>query len=182
MKLYLARHGQTNYNDLHLCNADPSVDVQLTPVGIKQADVLAGKLKSVHLDHIFASELPRTQQTAEIINRFHNLKIEIDTRLGDHRSGFEGKHFKELMGALDAADNRWTARFNGGESIEDIKQRVASFINDLQANSYHAVLVITSQWVIRAIAAIVQDISNEEAWELEVSQGSCMELEIDANV
>ena len=81
MKLYLARHGRTNYNDLGLCNADPAVDVHLTPSGVAQAGALAEKLKLVPLDHIFASELNRTQQTAEIINKFHNLEIEIDARL-----------------------------------------------------------------------------------------------------
>lgn len=181
MKLYLARHGQTNYNDLHLCNSDPTVDVHLTQEGIKQAEALANKLKQVHLDYIFTSELPRTQQTAAIVNQFHNLKIEIDARLGDHRSGFEGRPFKELSDALDAAEDEWTARFNGGESIEDIKSRAADFIADLRTKDYDAVLIVTSQWVIRAVVAVIQGISNEEAWRLEAAQGSCIEIELTAN-
>ena len=78
MKLYLARHGWTNYNDLRLCNADPTVDVHLTPTGVSQAEALADKLKQTALDHIIVSELKRTQQTAEIVNRFHHLEIEVD--------------------------------------------------------------------------------------------------------
>lgn len=178
MKLYLVRHGRTNYNDLRLCNADPTVDVHLTSVGIEQAEVLADKLKQVHFDHIFTSELKRTQQTAAIINRFHALEIEVDTRLGDHRSGFEGKHFEELAKALDAARDRWTARFNGGESIEDIKVRVASFIDDLRVKGYDTVLIVTSQWVIRAVISVVDGISTEEAWNLGVEHASCTEIEL----
>ena len=41
MKLYFARHGQTNYDDLGICNADPSVDVYVTPVGEEQAKALS---------------------------------------------------------------------------------------------------------------------------------------------
>ncbi len=34
VKIYLARHAQTNYNVLDLANSDPSVDVHLTSKGI----------------------------------------------------------------------------------------------------------------------------------------------------
>ncbi len=178
MKLYLVRHGRTNYNDLHICNYDPAVDVHLTAVGIEQAEAVARRLKDVQLDRIMASELKRTRQTAEIINQFHHLPIEIDRRLDEHRSGFEGRPFKELKDALEAAPNRWTARFNGGESIEDIKVRAGSFIDELRTRSYDAVLVVTSQWVVYSILAVVRGMSNEETWKLEVEPGSCTELEI----
>lgn len=178
MKLYLARHTRTNYNDLQLCNADPAVDVHLTPIGITQAETLAKKLEHVDFDHIFVSELRRTKQTAEIINKFHNVAIEIDPRLNDGRSGFEGKPFEEYMQVFNAAKNKWTARFNDGESVEDIKQRVAGFIHDLQIKDYDAVLIVTSYWLIQAILAVVRDIPLAEAWEVEVSQGGYMELEI----
>lgn len=178
MKLYLARHGKTNYNDLQLCNADPAIDVHLTSVGIAQAKALADMLKQVHIQHIFVSELKRTLQTAEIINKFHDLKIQVDPRLNDIRSGFEGKHFKEYIAALDAAPNRWTARFSGGESIEDTKLRSAAFVENLRTKDYAAVLVVTSEWIIRAIIADVQQISNEEAWNLEVVQGGYLELDV----
>jgi broad specificity phosphatase PhoE len=178
MKLYFARHGRTNYNDLHLCNADPAVDVYLTSAGVEQAKALADKLKSTPIGHIYVSRLKRTQQTADIVNAFHEAPVEVDARLDDHRSGFEGKPFALLKDALDAADNQWTARFNDGESIEDIKKRVAAFLDDLRTKPYDSVLIVTSQWIIRAAMAINQHLSNEEAWELVVVQGSCLELEI----
>jgi broad specificity phosphatase PhoE len=178
MKLYLARHGRTNYNDLGFCNGDPSVDVHLTPAGIEQSKALADKLKDVQVDCIFISELRRTRQTADIVNKFHNLELMVEPRLNDHRSGFEGKHFEELDKAMRAASNKWTARFNDGESIEDVKKRVATFLDELRTKKYDSVLVVTSQWVIYAILATLQDLSYEEAWNLEVTQGDYLELEI----
>lgn len=178
MKLYLARHGRTNYNDLGLCNGDPGVDVHLTPDGIKQSEALTDKLKDVRFDHLFVSELKRTRQTAAIVNKFHSLESEIEPRLNDHRSGFEGKHFEELDKAMRSADNKWTARFNDGESIEDVKKRVADFLDELRTKDYNAVLIVTSQWIVYAILAILQDLSYEEAWSLEVTQGDYLELEI----
>lgn len=178
MKLYFARHGHTNYNDLDLCNADPTVDVHITTLGEEQAKLLAYKLKGIHIDHIFVSELKRTQQTAEIANSYHNAPVEVSSLLNDHHSGFEGKSAKSLLDAMDTAGNRWTARINGGESIEDMKSRVARFLEDLKAKPYDNVLVVTSGWIIYVAAAIIQDISNEEAWKLDISQGSYLEMEI----
>jgi alpha-ribazole phosphatase len=178
MKIYLARHGHTNYNDLNLCNSDPNVDVHITPEGEKQAQALASKLKDVSIEHIFVSELKRTQQTADIVNQFHHLPITVDPLLNDHRSGFEGRRADLLMKALDESKDRWTAHFNGGESIEDVKQRVAKFLKELQAKPYNNVLIITSGWVIKMAVAIIQNISNEEAWGKDAEQGDYLEFEI----
>ena len=178
MKLYLARHGRTNYNDLNLCNGDPSVDVHITSEGIKQAEALAHKLKDVPLDRIFVSEMRRTQQTAEIVNRFHHAAIEIEPLLNDHRSGYEGKPADLLIAAMEAAENKWTARFNDGESIEDMKSRVADFLSKLQAKPYDTVLIVTSGWVIRMVVAVIQNISNEEAWKVDAEQGGYLEYDI----
>jgi probable phosphoglycerate mutase len=178
MKLYLARHGQTNYNVLELCNADPAIDVHLTELGLNQASALANKLKTIQIDHIFISELKRTQQTADIVNKYHNAPIEIEPLLNDHRSGFEGKSAQLLFEAMNSAENKWTARFNNGESVEDMKQRVAIFLKELKDKPYGSALVVTSGWVIYATAAIIQNISNEEAWNIDISQGSYLEMEV----
>jgi broad specificity phosphatase PhoE len=178
MKIYLARHGRSTYNDLGLCNADPSVDVPLTPLGVEQAKALAEKLKQTHLDCIMASELGRTQQTADIVNAGRNVRVVMDPRLNDGPSGFEGQPFKEYEAALAAAPDRWTARFNGGESVEDIKKRVAAFVEDLRRRDYSSVLIVTSLWIIFAMVAFVKGLPNEEAWSLDVVQGDFIELEI----
>lgn len=178
MKIYLARHGRTNYNDLDLCNSDPDVDVHLTTEGTKQAEALADKLRNVSMNRIFVSELKRTQQTAEIVNQFHHVEIETEPLLNDHRSGYEGKPASQLIAAMDAAEDKWTARFNDGESIEDMKQRIAEFLNGLKAKPFDTVLVITSGWVIKVAIAIIKDVSYDEAWTIDAEQGSYLEFDI----
>jgi probable phosphoglycerate mutase len=178
MKIYLARHGRTNYNDLGLNNADPSVDVHLTPVGIEQAEALAQKLHGVSFERIFVSELRRTQQTAEIVNRAHNVPVEIDGRLNDGRSGFESQPYEVYDKVFDVAPDKWNVRFNDGESVEDIKLHVREFLDELRVQSYDSVLIVTSLWIVFAIMAILKGLSNEEAWGLEVVQGGYFELEL----
>ncbi len=180
MKIYFARHGRTNYNERDLCNGDPTVDVHLTRDGTEQAKSLADKLHSMPIDHIFVSEMRRTQQTAKFVQDIHDTPVEVEIAplLNDHLSGFEGQPAKRLMDALDSSENRWTARFNEGESVEDMKLRVAQFLAELKEKPYDSVLVITSGWIIHAAAAIINDLSNEEAWRLEVVQGDYIKMEI----
>jgi alpha-ribazole phosphatase len=76
MKLYCLRHGETNYNRLGLCNDDPARDVHLTPEGTRQAQAAALRLRAAPLERIIiTSELPRTWQTADIINRDHRVPL-----------------------------------------------------------------------------------------------------------
>lgn len=178
MKIYFARHGRTNYNDLELCNADPSVDVHLTETGVEQARLLAEKLKNVPIDHIFTSELKRTQKTAEIVNTFHQAPVEIDPLLNDHRSGYEGESARLLIEAMESSSNKWTARFNDGESIEDVKLRMSTFLEKLRTKPYENVLIVSHGWVIHTAVAIINDLSYEEAWKVEPVQGDFIEFEI----
>lgn len=150
----------------------------MTEAGAAQANELADKFKDIPLERIFVSELMRTQETAAVINRFHGVGIEVAASLNDHRSGFEGKSAKLLFDALDASEDRWTAHFNDGESIEDMKRRVASFIDDLRTRQLDTILVVTSQWIIYSAVAIIRGIPNEEAWGLDIEPGDYLELEL----
>jgi broad specificity phosphatase PhoE len=178
MKLYIARHGLTNYNELHLCNNDPTVDVFLTEKGIRQAQHLAESLKEVPIEVIYTSELKRTIQTATYVNEFHNLKIIPEAVLNDTVTGYEGQPVTDYTDQLDNSENRWTAKFNGGESLNDLKNRVRIFIDNLSQQDYESVLIVTSQYIIFAFLYWLDNLTNEEAWSSEVMQGDYTLLEL----
>lgn len=145
MKITVVRHGQTNYNVVGLHNADPTVDVFLTEVGISEAKQLAEQFKNEPFDAIFVSELPRTKQTAEYINRFHNLPILVDKRLNDINSGCDGQKAAEFRAERDASPDSFTYRREGFESSEDVYNRTADFLRDIKKKGYENVLVVTSE-------------------------------------
>ncbi len=178
MKIYLVRHGLTNYNELGLSNSDPSKDVHLTKKGIEQAKRLSKKLEKIDFDVIFISELKRTKQTAEIINLHHKIPLKVDARLNDVKTGFEDVHYLVYHEALDSVDNRWTVRFNDGESQEDLKKRVESFIQELTQKKYKTVLIVTSMVIIQEFYGIVNKLTYEQAWDMPVPQGSCIEVDL----
>lgn len=173
MKLYCLRHGETFYNRLGLCNDDPGRDVRLTSEGIRQAEVAAERLRNVPIERIFTTELPRTRQTAGIINRHHHLPLESQAALNDIRSGFESQPVAEYFAAT--GHDRLHTRANGGESLLDYKQRVAGFIDWLATQPEAAVLVVAHEETLRVFAACLTGLSDEAM--LELHYGNCELLE-----
>ena len=151
MDIYCMRHGRTNFNDLGLCNDDPLRDVHLTEVGQAQAQAAALALRAVRLQRILVSPLPRTRETAEIINRHHAAPIEIHADLADVRSGFDGRPVDDYFAATSHDPLR--ARVNGGESLLDHKLRVLRFIDWLVAQPDQAVLIVAHEETMRVFIA-----------------------------
>lgn len=143
VKLFIVRHGQTNYNIQGLINYDPTVDVHLTQEGISEAENVSRQLASETFDVIFVSELPRTHETARIIRP--NIELIVDARLNDIKNGYEGKLVSDFKILRHQADNEYIYRYNDmSESSKDVYERVAGFLADLRTQSYDSVLIVTS--------------------------------------
>ena len=149
MPLWFMRHGETNFNRLGLCNDNPQRDVHLTDTGVRQAEQAAEQLRHKPLRRILVSELPRTRQTAEIINRYHRVPIETHPALNDIQSGFDGRPVAEYFAAI--GHDPLHARVHGGESLMDHKQRINDFLHDLQSQQEDAVLIVAHEETLRAI-------------------------------
>lgn len=170
MKLYVMRHGRTNYNELGLCNDDPKTDVHLNDTGKLQAQAAAERLRDVTLDRIIVSPLLRTRQTAEFVNRYHAAPIEVHPEISDIRSGFDGRTVDEYFAAI--AHDPLNARVNGGESLLDHKQRVLGFIDWLQHQPQENILVVAHEETIRVFVAYFEgNIPDERLRDIHI--GNC---------
>lgn len=169
MRVYFMRHGQTNYNLLHLCNDDPQTDVFLTSAGESQAAAAAERLRDTGIERIIVSELPRTRQTAEIINCYHSAPIESHPLINDIRSGFDGRPVADYFAAI--AHDRLHAVANGGESLLQHKQRVLRFIEWLQQQPQTTLLVVAHEETLRVFVAYFTQLSDEQMLDLNI--GNC---------
>lgn len=163
MKLTIVRHGQTNYNVLGLLNSDPTVDVFLTEAGIDEAKRLAEQFKNEPFDVIFISELPRTRQTADYINKYHSLSLVVDKRLDDIDTGFEGEHESGYHAERNAAPDPFTYRHGTFESSEDVYDRVYSFLDDLKKTEFRNILIVTSRHNFRHFRNIIDHLDPRES-------------------
>lgn len=151
MQLYFMRHGRTNYNELALCNDDPTQDAHLTEPGIQQACQAAEQLREVKLERIIVTPLPRTRQTAEYVNRYHQLEIETHPDIGDMHTGCEGQAVADYFAAISR--DPLHARINGGESVLDHKQRIETFIAWLKQQPQQHILVVAHEETLRVFYA-----------------------------
>ena len=176
MHCLFMRHGHTNYNLLGLCNDDPGVDVHLTATGIDQATQAAADLQDEALDLIVVSELPRTMQTAKIVNRHHDVPIIVNPVLNDIRSGFDGKPVEEYFAAT-AADPLHIS-VNDGESLLEHKQRVLPYLNWLQQQSAKTILTIAHEETLRVFYAWQHGLPDEQLRDLHFRNCEVFRLEL----
>lgn len=165
MRLYLVRHGRTPSNVARLLDtAVPGAD--LDAAGREQAEVLVGRLVSVPLDAIYASDLVRTQQTAAPLAAARGLGVRVLGGLREIQAGDDemspawGRYVGALQewgrGALDAC-------VPGGEDAHAFFARYDAAIDEIAAAGHDAALLVSHGAALRMwIGARVVGIDLEE--------------------
>lgn len=159
MKLIVLRHGQSHYNTLGLCNDDPRIPVPLTDEGVQQAQRAAEALRSELIEVIYSSPLTRALLTGEVVARPLGLSVNVDPRLADIRSGFEGRLVADYLSAIahDPVDARV-----GGESLCDYAARVDGFLDWLVQEPWQSVLLVAHEETLRVIEARCEGLALSE--------------------
>lgn len=176
MQALFMRHGQTNYNLLGLCNDNPQTDVHLTDTGIRQARAVAQQLRSEPIELIVTSELPRTRQTADIINACHHVPVLSHAALNDIRSGFDGRPVTEYFSAT-AADPLHLSVY-GGESLLLHWQRVLPYLDWLRRQPQQTILSIAHEETLRVFYAWFNGIEPEALRSLHFANCEVLRFEL----
>lgn len=142
---YILRHGEAKSNVKNIISCWPEkFRNPLTERGRKQIRAAAKKLENIDL--IFASDVLRTKQTAEIIARELKAKVKFDKRLREYKVGvLNGESTAKLREQLPSI-KRFTEKPKGGETYVDIENRVYNFLKEI--NSKHKgkdILIISHQ-------------------------------------
>lgn len=137
LKIYLFRHGQTYYNKNKIFTGWK--DSRLTPLGKKQAKIIAKKLKNKKIDVAFQTSLSRSKDTLKEVLKFHPECREIITanRMIERSYGLlEGKSHKKIIEKYGKEQyEKWHRGWNTppkkGESFKIVEKRVRIFIKNL---------------------------------------------------
>ncbi len=160
MKLYIARHGQTQLNlEDRVCG---STDIPLTETGLQQAQKLADNCENLNIDIIIASPMVRAQQTAKAVAERLNLPVITDSRLREQDFGRWEKHPRKATD-YQAEKRRYFSNHNGGESVLKLAQRVYNAMDDI-ISTYgdKNVLIVCHGGVARTVRSYFMDMENEE--------------------
>ncbi|MFC4736008.1 histidine phosphatase family protein [Bacillus daqingensis] len=178
MKLYIVRHGQTEWNVEKRMQGWG--DSPLTQTGIRDAGLLRERIKEVPFDEAWASPLKRAEQTADIL--VPDQQIHVHEGLKEMRLGsMEGKRQEDLH---PSEKKTWQTfwedpeRFqpNGGETYGEVEKRVNGFLEDISRTSSGNVLLVTHTVVIKLLINRFEDRPLRRIWEPPYVHETCLTI------
>ena len=146
LRIYLARHGQTDWN--FEGRLQGTTDTELNATGRQQASELAERLKGIHLDAVYSSALRRSRDTAEVargvaqlfplpgfnerhLGKFQGQKLAHSTASGASAGPSNDPLTQEYeRRSLDPDD-----ALDGGESLNAFVARVGQTVAEVRAGT-----------------------------------------------
>ena len=143
---YIARHGQSEWNLAHRIQGQ--TNTPLSPLGMQQGRDLFQALKDKTLTEIFTSNLDRSFRTAQSLARYQGLPSRRIVRQNELAFGeLEGKYLNDLDKQDQELWEWWMAdpvqrRIPGGESYQDLFDRIGPFMEELEKTTDQASILI----------------------------------------
>ena len=176
MKIYVTRHGETEWNVLNkVCGL---TDVDLTEKGISQANALADKIQSLQIDVIISSPLKRAYETGRIVSDRCGVLILTDDRLIEQNYGiYEGVDRKDPD--FLANKRNFAYRYPGGESMMQLAYRVYGLLDEIREKySGKNVLIVAHGGICRVINTYFKDMTNDEYFHHALPNCELMEFDL----
>lgn len=151
--LHFVRHGETDWN--REGRIQGASDVSLSTLGREQARELAASLGTRPIGAVYSSDLRRALETAEPLAERLGLPVHATSALRERNFGAnEGRIAAEVAAELGKeAGTAWHGpdeRHPGGESIREVFERVAAFLDELLEDpAAEEIALVTSGGPIR---------------------------------
>ena len=161
-RLYFVRHGETVWNvENKICGM---TDIELTELGHAQAAETGKRIlaQGIHADEILYSPLVRAAETAGHISEETGIPMRAEQRLREQCFGKyegtprDGAEFHE-------AKKSFLCRYEGGESMLQLGQRVYDLLDELKAVSDEKTYILVAHGgIARVVNSYFYDMTNEE--------------------
>lgn len=133
MKLYMMRHGQTDFNRQKRLQGH--MEIPLNETGIAQAEALHEEFRKrdIHFDRVYVSPLQRAIHTAEIASGIDRSTFIKEPRLIEIDFGYlEGIEYSKMPPSCASffSDPSQYIPPEDGETIEAMTERMMDFLHD----------------------------------------------------
>ncbi len=170
--IILVRHGQTEWNRNERFRG--RADIPLNATGLAQAEATAQRIAMQWQPAaIYSSPLSRAFKTAEAIARRTSLQVQIHPGLNDIDYGeWQGLSPEEVRQRWPQELGTWynqphLARIPGGETLDQVRQRAFTALNELIALHPNQTLVLVAHTVVnRLLLLAILGLGNERFWRL----------------
>ncbi len=160
----------------------------LSEKGIKQAKMLAIRLKEEKIDHAYCSDLERCKLTLDELLKLNSIPTTYDMDLREKTGGiYDGveKHIYEEE-IYRSGISKYKFRPKRGENMFDLKDRVERFYNKLlrNHNNDETILISTSgNWIrIFIIVILLKTPLNQALYTLRIKNTSVSKIYFDKNL
>jgi probable phosphoglycerate mutase len=172
------RHGQAENNTKKIL-AGRSPGVNLTEVGIQQAEQAGKMLEPLNISAIYSSPIDRALQTAEIVGKQYDLEISIDDRLIELDMGkFTKMPYDEIFAKhgnvfLKFYEGSEEVSENGVETFTKVQKRVFDMVDFIiNKHKNENVVLVTHMDPIKAMIGKVLKLRPEVLFELIIANAS----------
>ena len=176
-KLYLIRHGETDYNNA--LRFQGQTDVLLNRKGIEQAERVAEFFRDIPLRAIYTSSLKRASATAEIIGRVKGIEPQETDALREMSFGIwenmnskdiQKKYAKEWKDFFASPAN---IKIPQGESMSDVQKRAYPEVQRiLDEYPEGDVAFVAHGGIIRVLICTMLGLDLNRSWHLHVGNAS----------
>lgn len=183
MAVYLARHGETDWNLKGLIQGH--TDIPLNETGKKQAFELAAAIKDkgISIRKIYSSDLQRARETAEIAAQVLLVETEALKGIQEVNLGrWEGYTWKQVREFFPDEYRKWynNRRYEvppEGESYEQVLQRVVPVLSRISSEEENVLVVVHSAVIMALLSYIYEKPFEEMSRNFRTSNGEIIELE-----
>ena len=159
-EIYIIRHGQTDFNVKQVVQGR-GINSDLNDTGVQQAKAFFDSYHPIDFDVIYTSKLKRTHQTvAHFLNK--NITHEIRENIDEIDWGiFEGVEHdpslqKEYYDIIDGwANGNLTIKIEGGESAQDLADRLIPFVEEIKNSTHKTILACTHGRTLRVLMCLL---------------------------
>lgn len=142
MKLYVMRHGLTVWNEKRIIQGRSKN--RLSKTGKEQVQKAAENLKNAKIDIIISSPMMRTIQTANIVNKYHGVKIFKDDAITEMDQGLLTGRRADSLSDKERALREQRSKELKMENFHERAEVVKEFMRIIKEKyPYENVLVVT---------------------------------------
>lgn len=182
MKLHVVRHGQTKENENKIFMGHQNGT--LTSLGKQQMEETAQKLVGTKFVHMFSSDLQRCVDSAEILKEYYpNTPLTFTSALREANLGvFQGKHYDEVDWD-SLGDDVMNRKPKGGESLNEVRERVSNFIQELlERHSNDTLLLVTHGGIVRQLLSMFSHEDDQPFYKMHIDNGGIYTFEVNDDI
>lgn len=180
-KVYLIRHAEAEGN--YYRRIQGHWDGGITARGHKQIAALAERMKDVHLDALYSSDLTRTMLTAGAVTKYHDLPLHTDKQLREVYMGrWEGISWGDASyyepaqyDAFSSNPDLWNVGDN--ELWHDLRERIYGAVANIAARHEGQTIAIVSHGTaIRALMCKVWNVEGKDIHSVKHGDNTAVSL------